>query len=191
MEKMQRFKSFVLDKVSNKRGVPRWQSGLMISGSLTIAAATTLVTPALATAQAAYGSYIGVGPSFGLTSGDTGESRETSGVIAARYKFLKLPISLRTQVLIGDNVAVVPTVSYDIPLSWRADAYIGAGVAIVPGHDSTPVGNKTSFAIQPGIDYVLPNSNFVVFGNAIIAFDAYRKGENTAVSIQGGVGLRF
>ena len=38
---------------------------------------------------------------------------------------------------------------------------------------------------------MVPNSNAVVFGNAIIAFDAYRNGGGTAVSVQGGVGLRF
>lgn len=165
--------------------------GLAALGSVAVAAGFIVTTPTAVKAQAAYGSYVGIGPSFGLTSGDPGEDSDISGVIAARYKFLKLPISLRTQVLIGDNVAVVPTVSYDIPINWRTDAYIGAGVSIVPGDEATPVGNKTSFAIQPGVDYVLPNSNFVVFGNAIIAFDAYRNGGNTAVSVQGGVGLRF
>jgi hypothetical protein len=45
--------------------------------------------------------------------------------------------------------------------------------------------------LQPGIDYVVPNSNTVIFGNAIIAFDAYRDGSGTAFSLQGGVGLRF
>jgi hypothetical protein len=30
-----------------------------------------------------------------------------------------------------------------------------------------------------------------IFGNAIIAFDAYRNTGGTALSLQGGVGLRF
>jgi hypothetical protein len=38
---------------------------------------------------------------------------------------------------------------------------------------------------------MVPNSNTVLFGNAIIAFDAYRNGGGTALSVQGGVGLRF
>lgn len=177
--------------VSVKTVVPLWGCGLTAITSMAISTGLLLANSAAANAQAAYGSYVGIGPSFGLTSGDAGEDSEISGVIAARYKFLKLPISVRTQVLIGDNIAVIPTVSYDIPINWRTDAYIGAGVSIVPGDETTPVGNKTSFAIQPGIDYALPNSNFVVFGNAIIAFDAYRNGGNTAVSVQGGVGLRF
>jgi hypothetical protein len=31
----------------------------------------------------------------------------------------------------------------------------------------------------------------VLFGNAVIAFDAYKNSNNTAASLQGGVGLRF
>lgn len=163
------------------------QLGAIASGAaLSIGLAFSVQTPA--SAQAAYGSYVGIGPSFGLTRGENSD-RQVSGVVAARYKFLTAPISARTQALIGSNVAIVPTISYDIPINWQTDAYIGAGVAIPIGGD-TPVGNKTSFAIQPGIDYSLPNSNVVVFGNAIISFDAYKRG-GAAASLQGGVGLRF
>jgi hypothetical protein len=160
-------------------------------GSVAIVSAGVVASATSAQAQAAYGSYIGVGPSFGLTSGGPTEPDETSGVLAVRYKFLRSPLSLRTQVLIGDNTAFVPTISYDIPLSWQADAYIGAGVSVVNGNDTTPVGNRTSFVLQPGIDYALPNSNLILFGNAIFAFDAYRSVDKTAISVQGGVGLRF
>ncbi|PSB24914.1 hypothetical protein C7B82_25090 [Stenomitos frigidus ULC18] len=156
-------------------------------------AASIMLTPSSATAQAAYGSYVGAGIAVGLTDGDAGgEPQRTSGVIAARYKFLKLPVSIRTQALIGKRTTLVPTISYDLPINWRTDAYLGVGAAVPLDDDrTTPLGNKTSFAIQPGIDYVLPNSQAVIFGNAVIAFDAYRKGGNTAASIQAGVGLRF
>lgn len=141
-----------------------------------------------ASAQAAYGSYVGVGGGFGAIRRD-GE-RQNSALIALRYKVLQVPISLRAQAfLMGEGVAVVPTVSYDIPLNWQTDTYVGAGVSFAGG--DTPVGDKTGFAIQPGIDYSLPNSRLVVFGNAIIAFDAYREQGGTAFSLQGGLGLRF
>ena len=139
-----------------------------------------------AQAQVAYGSYVGVGPSVGLSDG-----AQIGGVIAFRYKLLESPISFRAQALVGNGTAVVPTVSYDIPLNWQTDAYLGAGLSLASGDDPSPVGNKISFALQPGIDYVVPNSNTVIFGNAIIAFDAYRDGSGTAFSLQGGVGLRF
>jgi hypothetical protein len=140
-------------------------------------------------AQAAYGSYIGIGPAIGVTEGG-GEGRKISGVISGRYKFLEAPISLRGQVFVGSGVALVPTISYDIPINWQTDAYVGVGAAI-PVSGNTPVGDKTGFAIQPGVDYSLPNSNMVIFGNAVISFDAYKDTHGTAASFQGGVGLRF
>ncbi|MBD1842519.1 hypothetical protein H6F89_03635 [Cyanobacteria bacterium FACHB-63] len=152
------------------------------------ACAIAVASQAPASAQAAYGSYVGIGPGIGLTSGDDGGSR-VSAVVAGRYKFLRSPISLRAQAFIGNGVAIVPTISYDYALNWQTDVYIGAGASIPLGGD-TAVGNRTSFAIQPGIDYALPNSNLVVFGNAVIAFDGYRGG-GAAATLQGGVGLRF
>ncbi len=139
-----------------------------------------------AQAQVAYGSYVGIGPTVGLSDG-----AQIGGVLAARYKLLEAPISFRAQALVGQSTAVVPTVSYDIPINWQTDAYLGAGLVLAGGNDPSPVGNKISFALQPGIDYVVPNSNTVIFGNAIIAFDAYRNGGGTALSLQGGVGFKF
>ncbi|HEY9694595.1 MAG TPA: hypothetical protein V6D15_20535 [Oculatellaceae cyanobacterium] len=147
--------------------------------------------PQLASAQAAYGSYVGAGVSLGLNDSN-GEGRQLGGVIAARYKLQEIPFSVRTQALIsGSSSAIVPTVSYDYPINWQTDAYLGAGLVLPVGDRATPVGDKTSFALQPGVDYSLPNSNTVVFGNAIFAFDAYRNGGGTAISVQGGVGVRF
>jgi hypothetical protein len=139
-----------------------------------------------AQAQVAYGSYVGIGPALGLSDG-----LQLAGVLAGRYKLLETPVSFRAQAFIGNNTAIVPTVSYDLPLNWQTDAYLGAGLVLAGGNEASPVGNKISFALQPGIDYVVPNSNTVIFGNAIIAFDAYRNGGGTALSLQGGVGLRF
>ena len=153
-------------------------------------AASIVIGPAPAQAQAAYGSYIGIGPAVGLTEGG-GKGRQISGVITGRYRFLEVPISARGQLFIGNGVSLVPTISYDIPLNWQTDAYIGLGAAIPLGGGVTPVGDRAAFAIQPGIDYSLPNSNMVVYGNAVIAFDAYKDTRGTAASLQGGVGFRF
>ena len=139
-----------------------------------------------AQAQVAYGSYVGIGPTVGFT-----DYSQLGGVLAFRYKLLETPISFRTQALIGKGTAIVPAVSYDIPLNWQTDAYLGAGLVINSSDAVSPVGNKISLALQPGIDYVIPNSNTVIFGNAIIAFDATRNSGNMAVSLQGGVALRF
>ncbi|MFE4108119.1 outer membrane beta-barrel protein [Almyronema epifaneia] len=173
----------------------RWVSGFgtVALTSTAIASALTLAEAAPAKAQAAYGSYIGVGVAVGLTEDNDGDGDNFSGVIAGRYRLLESPISIRGQALLfGDSSAFVPTVSYDFPLNWQTDAYVGAGVSFVAdGDEPSPVGDQTAFVIQPGIDYALPNSNMVVFGNAIIAFDAYRDGGGAALSLQGGVGFQF
>jgi opacity protein-like surface antigen len=144
-----------------------------------------------ASAQAAYGSYIGVGASYGATENNNDEGEQVGGFIGVRYKFLEAPISLRVQSLIGQGTAIVPTVSYDFPLNWQTDAYVGAGVSFATGESPSPIGDETSFAIQPGVDFMIPNSNTVLFGNAIVAFDGYKEGNNAAFSLQGGLGLQF
>ena len=171
--------------------------GAIALGCSTLVALITVGQSAPAMAQAAYGSYVGVGGSLGLTDGNdvAGESQDEAAVIAARYHFLRLPISVRAQALVfTDTNALVPTVSYDFPLNWHTDLYLGAGLVIQDAGDNdspSPVGNQTAFAIQPGVDYMVPNSPLVVFGNAIIAFDAYREGSGAAAALQGGVGVQF
>jgi hypothetical protein len=170
------------------KNITKFLIGLTALGCVSAIAAPS------AMAQPAYGSYLGVGASFGFTSGNSalGENSRTSALVAARYKFLEFPVSLRTQILIGNSTAVVPTVSFDVPLNFDTDIYIGAGVALSNTVDTTPIGNKNSFVVQPGIDYTLPNSNLVLFGNVIFAFDAYRNSSGTsATSLQTGLGLRF
>ncbi|NES84169.1 MAG: hypothetical protein F6K10_23715 [Moorea sp. SIO2B7] len=170
-----------------------WLPGLtgIVVGTLATTASLTIATKPVS-AQAAYGSYVGVGPTFGVTTNDSDQGEQIGGFVAVRYKFLERPFSFRTQALIGAGTAVVPTFSYDLPLNWQTDLYLGAGVSFASGKGiPSPLGDQTAFALQPGIDYMIPNSNLAVFGNAVIAFDAYRDGAGTAVSIQTGVGLRF
>lgn len=169
-----------------------WAMGATAISGLCLSLGVTTLTAAPALSQAAYGSYVGIGPAFGLTQGgNPNEGRQVSAVVAARYKFLEIPISARVQALLfnGTN-AVVPVVSYDFPINWQTDVYIGAGYSFSDGNTPSPVGNRSSFVIQPGIDYALPESNLVLFGNAIYAVDAYKSG-GSALSVQGGVGLRF
>lgn len=160
----------------------------LLGGAL---ATTVTLANRPAFAQAAYGSYIGGGLTTGLMTDDNSDGRQLGAVVAVRYKLLTLPLSLRVQSLVGTGTAVVPTVSYDYPLNWQTDVYVGAGLAFGSGETPSPVGDKLSLAIQPGVDYLVPDSNTVFFGNAIIAFDAYRDGGGTAISVQGGVGLQF
>lgn len=169
-----------------------WRQALALSGAIAMAAGYGFSLSSPASAQAAYGSYVGVGGSFGLSDGGPAEDSASGVTVALRYRLLNAPISLRAQALISDATAIVPTVSYDFPLSWYTDAYIGAGVAIQDADtDASPIGNQAAFVIQPGIDHNIPRSRWVLFGNAIIAFDAYRQSGDAGVAIQGGAGLRF
>lgn len=148
--------------------------------------------PSSAQAQPAYGSYIGVAAGLGQRN-EANDDLDFSAVAAGRYKFLELPVSLRSQIFVdGDSLALVPTVSYDLPFTWQLEPYVGAGVAFTT--EGSLVGDKTSFVIQPGVDYMVPNSRVVLFGNAIIAIDAFDEGDRdgkTAVSVQTGIGYRF
>lgn len=171
------------------------QAGVAVLGSFLVAGMIA-ASPTEAQAQAAYGSYVGVGASVGVTSGEGEfEDEDIAAVIAGRYRFVRLPISLRGQALVfTDTNAFVPTVSYDFPVNWQTDLYIGAGVAFQDGddgEDASPIGNQTAFVLQPGIDYALPNSRLILFGNSIIAFDAFREGGGVAASLQGGVGVNL
>ncbi|MGB6016933.1 MAG: hypothetical protein WBG32_19525 [Nodosilinea sp.] len=178
------------------KSLGRWMGHT--AGAALLAAAATVtgaaIAPESAQAQVAYGSYVGVGAGIGVTNdAATGQGSGVQGVISGRYRLLQYPVSLRAQAfLFGGEFAFVPTVSYDVPLNWNTDVYLGAGASFVGGgNDASIVGDKTSFVLQPGVDYLFPNSNLVAFGNAIFAFDAYQQGGNMAISVQGGVGIQF
>lgn len=176
-------------KGNTHRGI---QSALVATLGGAIAGAAVLASAVPAQAQAAYGSYVGVGGSVGLTSDADGDGADFAGVISGRYRFLQIPVSIRAQAfLFGDGFAFVPTVSYDYPLNWNTDIYLGAGVSFPSGDTPSPVGDSTSFVLQPGIDYMFPNSRLALFGNAVIAFNGFRDGDETAISLQGGVGYQF
>jgi hypothetical protein len=145
-----------------------------------------------AQAQPAYGSYIGAAVGVGQRN-EGNDNLDFTAVASGRYKLLELPLSLRSQIFVdAESLAWVPTVSYDFPLTWQLEPYLGAGVVFTS--DGSIVGDKTSFVLQPGVDYAVPNSRMVIFGNAVIAIDAFDGGDRsgeTAVSVQTGIGYRF
>ncbi|MEM9265935.1 MAG: hypothetical protein AAGA46_10470 [Cyanobacteria bacterium P01_F01_bin.13] len=166
--------------------------GRLSLAAITAAALVAALDVKPAQAQAAYGSYVGAGGSLGLNDDDNGDGDGLGLVISGRYKFLVLPISLRAQAfLLNGDLALVPTVSYDFPVSFQTDLYLAAGVSLPTGNDASPVGDQTAFVLQPGVDFAVPGSNLVVFGNAIFAFDAFEDGGGTATAVQAGVGWNF
>jgi hypothetical protein len=150
--------------------VARGAIGALVGG-LAIA---SIQTPAQA--QAAYGSYIGIGGAFG--DGEIGFS------VNGRYNILELPISIRGAAFLGEGSAFVPTVSYDYPITFNLEAYLGAGVAFAS--DGSVMGDGTSFVLQPGVDYTFSNNRLVLYGNALIPI-----GGDTNTAVQGGVGIQF
>ena len=173
-------------------GLLKTTLGRLGLATFTAAALVTALDTKPAQAQAAYGSYVGGGGSLGLNDDDDGDGDGLGLVISGRYKLLAVPISLRAQAfLLNGDLALVPTVSYDFPVSFQTDVYLGAGVSIPTGSDASPVGDETAFVLQPGIDFAVPGSNLVVFGNAVFAFDAFEDGGGTAAAVQAGVGWIF
>lgn len=156
---------------------------LGLSAGVTGGLAITLSFQAPANAQAAYGSYVGIGGGVGLSG-----NSDFALVLNGRYNILELPISIRGTAFIGDGSAFVPTVSYDYPINFNTEVYVGLGASFAS--DGSPVGDNSAFVIQPGVDYTKPNSNLVVFGNAIFAIGG-EKGGGTAAAIQSGVGIQF
>lgn len=144
-------------------------------GAVAGAMAIALSMQAPVKAQAAYGSYIGIGPAFG--DGEIGVA------INGRYNILEVPISIRGAAFLGEGSAFVPTVSYDYPLNFNTDIYVGAGVAFAS--EGSVMGDGTSFVLQPGVDYTT-DGPLVWYGNAIIPI-----GGDTTTAIQGGVGIQF
>jgi len=149
---------------------------VMAFGTLASTVAVTLAVAMPANAQAAYGSYIGIGPAFG--------DGEGAIAINGRYNILELPISIRGAAFLGDGSAFAPTVSYDFPLNFNTEIYVGAGVAFAS--EGSVMGDGTSFVVQPGVDFTMDRSNLVFYGNAIIPF-----GGDTTTAVQGGVGIQF
>lgn len=139
-----------------------------------VAIAFSAATPAKA--QAAYGSYIGIGPAFG--------DGELAVAINGRYNILELPVSIRGAAFLGEGSAFVPTISYDYPINFNTDIYLGAGVAFAS--EGSVMGDGTSFVLQPGVDFTVDNSSLVWYGNAIIPI-----GGDTTTAVQGGVGIQF
>ncbi|MEL6936626.1 MAG: autotransporter outer membrane beta-barrel domain-containing protein [Cyanobacteria bacterium J06607_17] len=144
-------------------------------GVLTASVAVAMAAQMPANAQAAYGSYIGIGPAFG--DGEIGVA------INGRYNILELPISIRGAAFLGEGSAFVPTVSYDYPLNFSTEIFVGAGVAFAS--EGSVMGDGTAFVLQPGVDFIMDN-NLVFYGNAVVPI-----GGDTNTAIQGGIGYQF
>ncbi|AFY69051.1 hypothetical protein Pse7367_0750 [Thalassoporum mexicanum PCC 7367] len=135
------------------------------------------------------GSYLGAGASLTTDKGNPDDNLGAN--ISGRYKFEDAPVSLRTSVLFGNGgTAVVPTISYDLPVGDRTNLFVGAGGSFVVDDNSTLLGDRNAYVVQPGVEVSL-NENVLLYSNAIVAIDSFESGAGTTASFQGGVGFQF
>jgi hypothetical protein len=165
---------------------------------------TTLVTLAIAPAilSASHASakpitfsdsYIGVGPSAGLTNGgQDGDAATFGGNFQGRFAVPNVPVSVRGAVLFGgENTAIMPMLSYDLPVSSTTNIYAGAGYSFVNQEgEPSPLGNKNAPVVTLGAETGVGQS-IVIYGDAKLGVDAYKDSSADAFSLQAGVGYRF
>lgn len=139
------------------------------------------------------GSYVGAGLSAGVTNGGQDNTGATlGGNIQGRYAIENVPVSLRGAILFTDeNVALIPTISYDLPIGDQVNAYLGLGYSFVENNaNATPLGNQNSLVLTLGSE-ALVSQNIMVYGDAKWGIDAYENSPASAVSLQAGLGYKF
>ena len=138
-------------------------------------------------------SYIGVGPSGGITNGgQKGDAATFGGNVTGRYKLGDTPLSARGQLLWGnETTAIIPQISADLGVGKGTNIYLGAGYSFVEKDGKpSPLGNKDGVALTAGFESEVGNS-FMVYSNATVGVDAYKNSPASAVNLSGGVGYRF
>ncbi|HAG79600.1 MAG TPA: hypothetical protein DCL61_00200 [Cyanobacteria bacterium UBA12227] len=164
------------------------------------ALAATAIAPILLSANSASArpegtdaNYIGAGVAAGVTNGgQDGDAATFGGNIQGRITTSKAPVSLRGAVLFSDdNSAIMPIVTYDVPVTNNANIYVGAGYSFVETEGQpTPLGNSNAPVVTVGAEAQF-GQNVVVYGDTKIGIEAYENSSASAVSFQGGAGIRF
>lgn len=164
------------------------------------ALAATAIAPILLSANSASArpegtdaNYIGAGVAAGVTNGgQDGDAANFGGNIQGRITTSKAPVSLRGAVLFSDdNSAIMPIVTYDVPVTNNANIYVGAGYSFVETEGQpTPLGNSNAPVVTVGAEAQL-GQNLMVYGDTKIGIEAYENSSASAVSFQGGAGIRF
>lgn len=164
------------------------------------ALAATAIAPVLLSAGSASAkpagtdaNYVGAGVAAGITNGgQQGDAATFGGNIQGRFAVPNTPVSVRGAVLFSDETsAIMPMVSYDVPVTNNANVYVGAGYSFVEEDGKpTPLGNSNAPVVAVGAEAQFGQS-IVVYGDTKVGIEAYENSPASAVSIQGGVGVRF
>ncbi|MBW4507059.1 MAG: porin family protein [Scytonematopsis contorta HA4267-MV1] len=147
-------------------------------------------------AKGLHGNYVGAGVAAGVTNGGVSNDAATfGGNVSARVQVLKMGdngVSARTQVLFSDQTSCInPSVSADLGIAKNTNLYVAGGYCFVEKDGKpTPLGNRDSFTAAVGVETAV-NRNMVIYSNATLGSKAYQNSAGDAVSINGGVGLRF
>ncbi len=168
-------------------------SSLAIATLATVLGSATLATAQPAPQRGTDASYVGVGVSAGLMNGGQGnDAAILGGNVQGRAAIPNVPVSLRGAVLFSDETsAIMPLASYDIPIAPNTNLYVGGGYSFVERDGRrTPLGNRNAPVVVVGAEAEL-GRNVVAYGDAKWGIDAYQNSPADALSIQGGVGMRF
>lgn len=135
------------------------------------------------------GSYLGGGVSVGVGDDDATLGGNIQGRLAPSET--RLPISVRGAALInGDNVALMPLITYDIGVAPNTNLYLGGGYSFTVNDEASPLGDKDAPVLTAGVETAV-RRNVVVYGDAKVGIDAYEDSNSAAASFQVGVGYRF
>jgi hypothetical protein len=100
-----------------------------------------------------------------------------------------LPISLRGEVVLGDEIeAVMPGVTYDLPVGNDANIYAGAGYVIVRPGAQTVLGDRDGVVFTTGVEASI-NQRVILYGN--VRLHPTNVGEQDPIRLQFGLGHRF
>jgi hypothetical protein len=153
-----------------------------------------ILAPRIAMAQPGMtGSYVGAGVAGGVTNGGRGNDDAVfGGNIQGRFAIPDAPLSVRGAVLFGGKTsAIIPTLTYDAPIGQNTNLYVGGGYSFVGDDgDRTQIGNRDAAVITAGVESEVAKS-VVVYGDAKWGINAYENSSADALTLQGGVGIRF
>ncbi len=139
------------------------------------------------------GHYLGAGLGGNVYNADDGQGDESfGGNLQGRYQVPNSPVSVRGSALINNNAAaLIPMLSLDLPVTDNANVYFGGGYSIITERgQQTALGNQDALTLATGLEAVV-QKNIVLFGDAKVAFDAYRNTDQAAFSLLLGAGYLF
>jgi hypothetical protein len=169
------------------------RNSVILTGLATVAMAAMVAKPASAEPVRFDGSYVGAGLAGGLvSSGLPGGERTFGGHIQGRFAVPNAPVSVRGTVMFANNnSAIIPTLTYDQAIAKNTNLNVGAGYSFVQkAGQATPLGNRDAFVLTAGVESEV-TKGVVLYTDAKVGLRAYQNKPTSAVSVQGGVGLKF